>query len=88
MDCKEVIVTPNDDSTYKLEFIGVKFIHNGEELEGNFVFPKVSKDKVETATNTNSNANIYEFNLATIDTDDKPKIYEIIIPNNNVKDLF
>lgn len=79
MGCKEVIVTQNDDSTYKIEFTGVKFMDNGKELEGNLVFPKVSKDKVDAATDAKDITNIYEFN--SVATYDEPEIFVITIPD-------
>ena len=42
-NCKEVITTPNNDFTDKIEFIGCKFMCNGKEIEGNMVFHRVSK---------------------------------------------
>lgn len=79
MHCGEVIVTPNDDSTYKLEFVGVKFMDNGKELEGNIVFPKVSKGEADAVVNMKNNVNICEF--SSLATDDEPEIYKIIIPD-------
>ena len=78
MNCKEVIMTPNDDDTYKLEFIGCKFMNNGEEVEGNIVFSKVTKTEADVAVNAKDNVNIYDF--ASITTDEEPKIFEICIP--------
>ena len=42
-NCKEMITTPNDDFTDKIEFIGCKFMNNGIEIEGNITFPRVAK---------------------------------------------
>lgn len=53
-NCQDMIITPNDDSTYKIELIGVKFNdNNGEEIEGVVTFPRVSKDGVNSFKNEN-----------------------------------
>ena len=42
---KELIRTSNGDGTEKIEVIGCKLIDNGNEIEANLVFPKVSEVK-------------------------------------------
>lgn len=83
-NCKEAIVTPNDDGTYKIEFIGCKFMNNGEELEGNVVFPKVSKTEADTAVNIMNDDidginKVYRFDPKA--THDEPTIFTIYIPD-------
>ena len=41
INCKEVIETPNDDFTKRVEFIGCKFMCNGKEIEGTIVLHRV-----------------------------------------------
>lgn len=40
---KEVIRTSNGDGTEKVEIIGCKAIENGNEIEVDLVFPRVSE---------------------------------------------
>lgn len=55
ISCEEMVVSPNKDSTYKIELIGCKFKdNNGEEIEGIITFPKVSKVGLETFKNANT----------------------------------
>lgn len=53
INCKEMIVTPNDDFTYKVELIGCNFISNGKEIEGMITFHRVSKSGVDSFQNEN-----------------------------------
>lgn len=54
LDCKHFTITQNDDSTFKVELNGVKFKDtNGEELEGVIIFPRVSKQGVDSFKNEN-----------------------------------
>lgn len=78
INSKEVIITPNDDNTYKLEFIGCKFVNNGEEVEAKIIFPKITKTGVDAALKSKDSANVYDFALAT--TDEEPEIFTIYIP--------
>lgn len=77
INCKEVIITPNDDSTYKVECVGCKFVNNGEEVEGKIVFPKLTKTEVDAINDTKNK--IYEFTTAA--TDEEPEIFTICIPD-------
>lgn len=43
INCKEVIFSPNEDLTRKVECIGCQFSNNGEVIEGTIVFPRVYK---------------------------------------------
>ena len=43
INCKEIISSPNEDLTRKVELIGCQFSNNGEIIEGNIVFPRVFK---------------------------------------------
>lgn len=40
LNSKEVIVTPNGDSTYKLEFVGCELMYDGKKVEGNLIFQR------------------------------------------------
>ena len=54
INCEEMVVSPNKDSTYKIELVGCKFKdNNGEEIEGIITFPKVSKVGLKTFKNAN-----------------------------------
>lgn len=54
INCKEMIITPNDDGTYKLELLNCPFRdNNGEEISGVVTFPRVSKDGVDSFKNEN-----------------------------------
>lgn len=41
--CKEVISSPNEDLTRRIELIGCQFSNNGEIIEGTITFPRVYK---------------------------------------------
>ena len=55
IECKEVIATKNEDSTYKIELTNCKFKDSEKEIEANLVFPKVS------ASIDNGILSIYDF---------------------------
>ena len=78
MFCKEAIVTPNGDDTYKLKFVGCKFMDGGKEVEGDIVFSRVSK---EQADSVNNNKNFYDFaKFNSLPTDEESEIFTICIP--------
>ena len=53
-DEENMIVTPNEDGTYKLELLNCPFKdNNGEEISGIITFPRVSKDGVDSFKNEN-----------------------------------
>lgn len=39
--CKEMISSPNEDFTHKVELIGCQFSNNGEMIGGTITFPRV-----------------------------------------------
>lgn len=41
--CKEMISSPNEDLTHKIELLGCQFKSNGEIIEGTITFPRVYK---------------------------------------------
>ena len=43
INCKEVVSSPNEDLTRRVECIGCQFSNNGELIEGTIVFPRVYK---------------------------------------------
>lgn len=54
INCENMIVTSNEDGTYKLELLNCPFKdNNGEEISGMITFPKVSKDGVDSFKNEN-----------------------------------
>ena len=54
INCENMIVTPNEDGTYKLELLNCPFKdNNGEEISGMVTFPRVSKDGVDSFKNEN-----------------------------------
>ena len=54
INCENMIVTPNEDGTYKLELLNCPFKdNNGEEIIGMITFPRVSKDGVDSFKNEN-----------------------------------
>ena len=54
INCENMIVTPNEDGTYKLELLNCPFKDsNGEEINGMITFPRVSKDGVNSFKNEN-----------------------------------
>ena len=78
MFCKEAVVTPNDDDTYKLEFVGCKLMDDGKEIECNIVFPRASKDQVDSVNNDTNFYDFSKFNL--LPTDEEPVIFTMHIP--------
>ena len=55
INCENMIVTPNEDGTYKLELLNCQFKdNNGEEISGMITFPRVSKDGVDSFKNENA----------------------------------
>ena len=54
INCENMIVTLNEDGTYKLELLNCPFKDsNGEEISGMITFPRVSKDGVDSFKNEN-----------------------------------
>lgn len=54
INCENMIITPNEDGTYKLEFFNCLFKDtNGEEISGIITLPRVSKDGVDSFKNEN-----------------------------------
>lgn len=54
INCENMIVTPNEDGTYKLELLNCQFKdNNGEEISGMITFPRVSKDGIDSFKNEN-----------------------------------
>ena len=54
ISCENMIATPNEDGTYKLELVNCPFKdNNGEEIIGTITFPRVSKDGVDSFKNEN-----------------------------------
>lgn len=43
INCKEMISSPNEDLTRKIELIGCQFSNNGKIIEGTITFPRVFK---------------------------------------------
>ena len=64
---KEVIKTSNGDGTERVEVIGCKMIDNGNEIEANLVFPRVSE--------------IEQVALADYTTNENGEIFTIYIPD-------
>lgn len=51
---ENMIITPNEDSTYKLELLNCPFKdNNGEEINGIITFPRVSKIGIDSFKNEN-----------------------------------
>ena len=49
-----MIISPNDDGTFKLELLDCLFKNNnGEEISGIITFPRVSRDGVDSFKNEN-----------------------------------
>ena len=46
--CKEIISSPNEDCTRKVELIGCQFSNNGEVIEGTIVFHRVRKKQEDS----------------------------------------
>lgn len=54
INCENMLITPNEDGTYKLNLLNVPFKDaNGEEIIGMVEFPRVSKDGVDSFKNEN-----------------------------------
>lgn len=54
INCENMIITPNDDGTYKLELLNYPFKdNNGEEISGIITFPRVSKVGIDSFKNEN-----------------------------------
>lgn len=80
INCKEVVIKPNEDSTYKLEFVGCKFTDdNGKKVEGNIIFPRVSE---EDSNSIDKDAKFHDFKPRFIPliTDEQSEIFSIYIP--------
>jgi len=74
INCENMIVTPNEDGTYKLELLNCPFKdNNGEEISGMITFPRVSKDGV----NSFKNENIIP----------KSEIFNVIVPETEYKTM-
>lgn len=43
--CKEIISSPNNNGTRKIELVGCQFANNGEVIEGTITFPNVYKSQ-------------------------------------------
>ena len=56
---KEVIRISNSDGTERVEVIGCKMIDNGNEIEVNLVFPKVSEIEQVALANYTTNENCW-----------------------------
>ena len=41
--CNEMISSPNEDFTHKVELIGCQFLNDGRVIEGTIIFPRVYK---------------------------------------------
>ena len=54
---KEAIITQNEDSTYRLELVGVQFVDKGREFEANLIFPNVTKGMADSV----KNGTLYDF---------------------------
>lgn len=48
INCKEMISSPNEDLTRKVELIGCQISNNGEIIEGNIVFHRVFKKQEDS----------------------------------------
>ena len=54
INCENMIVTPNENGTYKLELLNCLFTDsNGGEISGIITFPRVSKDGIGSFKNEN-----------------------------------
>ena len=54
INCENMIITPNEDGTYKLELLNCPFKdNNGEEINGIVTFHRVSKNGVDSFKNEN-----------------------------------
>lgn len=60
---KEVIRTSNGDGTEKVEVIGCKMMDNGNEIEVNLVFPKVSEIDQTALADYTTNENVEIFTI-------------------------
>jgi hypothetical protein len=71
---ENMIVTPNEDGTYKLELLNCPFKdNNGEEISGMITFPRVSKDGVDSFKNEN--------------VIPKSEIFSVIVPETEYKTM-
>ena len=79
---EDVVITPNGDSTYKLEFINCKLKHNDENVVCDIVLERVPQ-KIADAVKNFKDYVPKEF-LATTWVDDedpeKPMLFSIFIP--------
>ena len=67
-----MIITPNEDGTYKLELLNCPFKNNnGEEISGMITFPRVSKDGVDSFKNENVLPKSEIFNVIVPETECK-----------------
>ena len=58
---QELIRTPNDDGTERIEIIGCKMIGGDGEIEANIVFPRVME--VEQAVLADENREIFTIHI-------------------------
>ena len=79
---EDVVVTPNGDSTYKLEFINCKLKHNDENIVCDIVLERVSQKIADAAKNFKDY--IPKKFLVTTCVDEanpeKPMMFSIFIP--------
>lgn len=69
-NCNNIIITKNEDKTYKLELLNVPFKdNNGETVNGIITFPRVSED----GANSFKNENVLP----------KSEIFNVVIPNKS-----
>ena len=74
---KEAIVTQNEDSTYRLELVGVPFVDKGREFEANLIFPNISKGMADSV----KNGTLYDFSqLNPLHTSGDGDILTLCIP--------
>lgn len=74
INCENMIVTPNEDGTYKLELLNCPFKdNNGEEIIGMITFSRVSKDGVDSFKNEN--------------VIPKSEIFSVIVPETEYKTM-
>ena len=72
INCENMIVTLNDDGTYKLELLDCSFRdNNGEEISGIITFPRVSKDGIDSFKNENVLPKSEIFNVIVPETEYK-----------------
>ena len=80
INCKEVNIIPNEDSTYKLEFVGCKFTDNGKEIEGNITFPRVLEEDVKSVDKDAKNFYDFKPRYIPLVTDEQTELFSICIP--------